>query len=120
MSIAERKEFNHSTPKPVEIFRRPILKHLKPGEIAYEPFAGTGPQFIAAELTERRCFGLEIEPRYCDCIVKRWENLTGKKAVLGDGPHKGATFEHVREGRGMESVDADIEAHLEAHGVPRV
>ena len=35
-------------------------------------------------------------------------------------PHKGATFEHVREGRGMESVDADIEAHLEAHGVPRV
>lgn len=79
---AERKEFNHSTPKPVELFRRPILKHLKEGEIAYEPFAGSGPQFIAAELTERRCFGIEIEPAFCDAIVARWEKLTGKKATL--------------------------------------
>ena len=82
VSNAERKEFNHSTPKPVELFRRPILKHLKQGEIAYEPFAGSGPQFIAAELTERRCFGIEIEPAYCDVICARWEKLTGKKAIL--------------------------------------
>jgi len=82
VDLKERRDFQHSTPKPVELFRRPILKHLKPGEVAYEPFAGSGPQFIAAELTERRCFGLEIEPRYCDVIVKRWENLTGNKAVL--------------------------------------
>ena len=78
----ERKDLNHPTPKPVEIFRRPILKHLNRGEIAYEPFAGTGPQFIAAEATERRCFGLELEPAYCDVIVARWEKLTGRKAVL--------------------------------------
>ena len=82
VSNAERKEFNHSTPKPVELFRRPILKHLRQGEIAYEPFAGTGPQFIAAELTERRCFGLEMEPAFCDVIVARWEKISGKKAVL--------------------------------------
>ena len=86
VDLKERRDFKHSTPKPVELFRRPILKHLKPGEVAYDPFAGSGPQFIAAELTERRCFGLEIEPRYCDVIVKRWENLTGKKAVLDGVP----------------------------------
>ena len=79
---AERKEFNHSTPKPVELFRRPILKHLRQGEIAYEPFAGSGPQFIAAELTGRRCFGLELEPAYCDVIVSRWEKLSGNQAIL--------------------------------------
>ncbi len=79
---SERKDFKHSTPKLVELFRRPILKHLKRGEIAYEPFAGSGPQFIAAEMTERRCFGIELEPGYCDVIVKRWETLTGKRAVL--------------------------------------
>jgi DNA modification methylase len=78
---AERKEFDHSTPKPVALFATPIVKHLKTGEIAYEPFAGTGPQFIAAEQLDRRAFGLEIDPRYCDVIVARWEKLTGNKAV---------------------------------------
>ncbi len=77
---AERKEFDHSTPKPVELFTIPIVKHLKVGEICYEPFAGSGPQFIAAEKLNRRCYGIEIEPRYCDVIIKRWEHFTGQKA----------------------------------------
>jgi DNA modification methylase len=76
----ERKEFNHSTPKPVGLFTIPIIKHLRPDEICYEPFAGSGPQFIAAEQTQRRCFGLEIEPRYCQVIVDRWQAFTGKTA----------------------------------------
>lgn len=79
--IKERAEMNHATPKPVGLFAIPITKHLLAGELAYEPFAGTGPQFIAAEQLNRRCYGLELEPRYCDVIVKRWENLTGQKAV---------------------------------------
>lgn len=73
----------HPTQKPVELFSIPILNHLKLNEVCIEPFAGSGSQFIAAEQTNRRCCGLEIEPRYCDVIVKRWENFTGKKAVLG-------------------------------------
>jgi DNA modification methylase len=76
----DRKEFNHSSPKPVGLFEIPIIKHLKPSEVAFEPFAGSGPQFIAAEKHDRRCFGLEIEPRYCDVIMQRWETVTGKKA----------------------------------------
>ena len=78
---AERKEFNHATPKPVKLFEIPIVKHTKKGEICYEPFSGSGPQIIAAEQLGRRCYGMEISPQYCDVIVKRWENLTGKKAV---------------------------------------
>lgn len=80
ISPKDRKEFNHSTPKPVALFEIPIIKHLKAGEIAYEPFAGTGPQFIAAEKLNRRCYGIEIEPIFCQVIIDRWEKLTGKKS----------------------------------------
>jgi DNA modification methylase len=82
ISGSERKEFNHASPKPTGIFSIPIVKHLKAGEIAYEPFAGSGPQFIAAEQNGVRCFGMELEPKFCDVIVKRWENFTGKRAIL--------------------------------------
>jgi len=47
------------------------VKHTKPGEIAYEPFAGSGPQFIAAEQLGRRCYGMEISPAYCAVILQR-------------------------------------------------
>lgn len=61
----------HPTQKPVELFAAPIVNHLNTGEIAYEPFAGSGPQFIAAEQLGRRCFGLEIEPKFCAVILER-------------------------------------------------
>lgn len=78
---ADRKTFNHSTPKPVELFTVPIVKHLLVDEIAYEPFAGSGPQVIAAEQTGRRCFAMELEPAHCQVIIDRWEAFTGQKAT---------------------------------------
>ena len=76
----------HGTQKPVECMLRPILNNSARGEAVYEPFAGSGSTFIAAEKSGRRCLGMEIEPRYCDVIVERWQNLTGKRATLdGDG-----------------------------------
>jgi DNA modification methylase len=57
-----------------------MLKHTKPGAVCYEPFCGSGSQVIAAERLGRRCFALEIEPRFVDLAVKRWEGFTGKKA----------------------------------------
>jgi DNA modification methylase len=64
--------------------RRPILNHE--AAQVYDPFLGSGTTMMAAELTGRRCFGLEIEQAYCDVIVTRWQNLTGKQATLdGDG-----------------------------------
>jgi DNA modification methylase len=52
-----------------------------PGDV-YEPFCGSGTTLIAAQQLNRKCYGMEISPQYCDVIVKRWETLTGNKAVL--------------------------------------
>ena len=61
----------HPTQKPVELFVRPIENHSKRGEIVYEPFAGSGSQFVAAEQTGRICCGIEIEPKYVSVILER-------------------------------------------------
>lgn len=71
----------HPTQKPVELFAIPIRNHTRPGEVCYEPFAGSGSQIVAAEQLRRRCFAIEIEPRYVDVIVKRWQSFSGKKAT---------------------------------------
>jgi DNA modification methylase len=62
----------------------------------YEPFAGSGTTVIAAESTGRVCLAMEIDPRYCDVIVERWQRFTGKDAVLAGGA---ASFAGVRNGR---------------------
>jgi len=49
-------------------------------ESVYDPFLGSGTTLIAAEKLGRRCFGMEIEPKYCDVIVERWQQFTGGKA----------------------------------------
>lgn len=72
----------HSTQKPVECMRRPLLHHTVAGDAVYDPFLGSGTTLVAAELTGRECYGLELDPGYCDVIVARWEKLTGKKATL--------------------------------------
>lgn len=73
------KPNGHSTQKPVECMARPIRNHDAPG--VYDPFLGSGTTLIAAEQLDRTCYGLEIEPRYCDVIVERWQRLTGQKAT---------------------------------------
>jgi DNA modification methylase len=84
--IPHRKsETGHSTQKPVEAMRRPVLNNSAPGDLVYDPFLGSGTTLVAAEMEDRRCYGLEIEPRYVDVIVKRWEDFTGKKAERVSG-----------------------------------
>jgi DNA modification methylase len=90
------QKHDHPTQKPVELMRRPILNHLKRGEAVYDPFLGSGTTLAAAELTERVCFGLELDPKYVDVIVQRWQTLSGKTARLdGDG----RTFEELTRER---------------------
>jgi DNA modification methylase len=66
--------------KPVELVARCVRNSSPEGGTVYDPFLGSGTTLIAAEQTGRICYGIEIDPRYCDVIVKRWENLTGKTA----------------------------------------
>ena len=86
----------HGTQKPVELMRRPILNHLDIGEVVYDPFLGSGSTLIAAEVTNRRCYGLEIDPRYVDVVVGRWQHVTGREATLAQD---GRTFRELQAAR---------------------
>ena len=69
----QREEsWGHGTQKPVECMRRPIVNNSRPGQAVYDPFLASGTTVIAAEMTGRICFGLELNPAYVDVIVKRW------------------------------------------------
>ena len=95
----------HGTQKPVELMRRPILNHTQRGDAVYDPFLGSGTTLIAADMTERVCFGLELEPAYVDVICLRYMQLTGNPVVLADGPYKGNTYEKVKIGRQAQAQD---------------
>jgi len=70
----------HPTQKPVELFVWLVNEFEL--SFLYDPFLGSGSTLIAAEKTGRKCYGMELDPKYCDVIVKRWEDFTGKKAEL--------------------------------------
>lgn len=69
---------SHPTMKPVGVFEIPMRNHTKVGDVCYEPFAGSGSQFIAAEELRRRCFGMEIEPKFVAVTLERWQTATGR------------------------------------------
>lgn len=71
----------HPTMKPVKLVAYLIRNSSRPGEKVIDVFGGSGSTLIAAEQTGRTCYTCELDPRYCDVIVKRWEKLTGEKAV---------------------------------------
>jgi DNA modification methylase len=96
MGGSDEDKYDHPTQKPVELMRRPILNHLQRNEIVYEPFLGSGTTLAAAELTERVCYGIELDPKYVDVVIQRWQQLTGKQATLaGDG----RTFDEITQDR---------------------
>ena len=73
--------WGHGTQKPVECMRRPIENNIRPGQRVYDPFLGSGTSLIAAEMTGRICYGLELNPAYVDVIVRRWQAFTGRTAI---------------------------------------
>jgi DNA modification methylase len=96
MGGSDETKFDHPTQKPIELMRRPIMNHTQRGELVYDPFLGSGTTLAAAEITGRVCFGLELDPKYVDVVVQRWEQLSGQKATLeGDG----RTFDLIAQDR---------------------
>lgn len=73
---------DHPTMKPVQLFAYQIQCSTKPGDIVYDSFGGSGTTLIACEQLQRKAMIMELDPRYVDVIIKRWETLTGKSAVL--------------------------------------
>lgn len=79
------KSEDHPTMKPVELFAYQIKNSSKVNDIVLDTFGGSGTSIIACEQLNRLCFTMELDPRYCDVIVDRWETFTNQKAELISG-----------------------------------
>ncbi len=70
----------HPTMKPLSLWTELMGNSTSKGDLVYDPFLGSGTSILAAEQLGRRCYGLELDPRYVDVVIRRWEIFTGKKA----------------------------------------
>jgi DNA modification methylase len=84
MSGSREPEQDHPAQKPAMLGEIPIRNHTKLGEAVYDPFLGSGTTLIAAERLSRRCYGIELDRRYCDVILARWEAFSDRTAVLAE------------------------------------
>jgi DNA modification methylase len=82
----EPKQGMHAALKPQELIKRAVNNSSSRGELVLDLFGGSGSTLIACEDLARKCCMMEMEPKYCDVIVKRWEDFTGKKAILEEAP----------------------------------
>ncbi|HMM46314.1 MAG TPA: DNA methyltransferase, partial [Candidatus Macondimonas sp.] len=71
----------HPTMKPVELVERALRNSSRPGNVVLDPFGGSGTTLIAAEKTGRLARLIELDPKYVDVIVRRWQDWTGKQAT---------------------------------------
>ena len=78
-------EYVHPTQKPVSLSARAIRSSTDIGDNVVDLFGGSGSTVMACEQTGRNCYTMELDPKYCDVIIKRWETFTGEKAVLING-----------------------------------
>lgn len=76
------KEYEHATSKPPKLHEKAILRCTRPGDVILDSFLGSGSTLIAGEQLKRKVYGIELEPIFCDLVIKRWEKLTGLKATV--------------------------------------
>lgn len=85
----------HPTMKPVALFEYQMLNNTKGGDLVLDSFGGSGTTLIAAEKNGRTALLMELDPRYCDVIVKRWQAFTGQQAIHAE---TGKPFAEVKDG----------------------
>jgi len=90
------RSLDHPTMKPVALFEYQLLNNTKGGDLCLDLFGGSGTTLIACEKNGRYARLMELDPKYCDVIVRRWQAFTGKQATLESS---GATFEQVAADR---------------------
>ena len=76
------KDYEHATSKPITLHEKAIKRCTKPGDIILDSFLGSGSTLLAGEQLGRKVYGCELEPRFCDLIIKRYELFTGKKVTV--------------------------------------
>jgi DNA methylase len=84
MGGSTEEKFDHPAQKPVVLFETPIRNHLEAGEAVYDPFLGSGTTLIAADIHGRRCLGMEIDPKYVQVAIERWQAFSGRTAEQVD------------------------------------
>jgi DNA modification methylase len=96
--LVDRPQANdlHPTMKPVALVAMAVLNSSKRGGIVLDPFAGSGSTLMACEQTERKARLIELEPKYCDVIIRRWQEFTGQEATHS---RTGETFAEVAVSR---------------------
>ena len=82
MSRGATGNYVHPTQKPVELIEKALINSSKRQDLVIDAFGGSGSTIIACERTDRFCRMVELDPKYCDVIVKRWENFTNQTAKL--------------------------------------
>jgi DNA modification methylase len=97
----------HPTVKPVGLVADAIRDASRHQDLVLDPFAGSGTTIIAAEKTGRRARAIELDPRYVDVAVRRWEAFTGRKATLGESAR---TFEDIAEERSIHDAPTPVES----------
>jgi len=85
MSRGATGDYVHPTQKPVELIERAIGNSSKKGDVVIDPFGGSGSTLIASEKLKRKCYTMELDPRYCDVIVKRFNDLFPDIEILRNG-----------------------------------
>lgn len=99
----------HPTMKPVALIEYPITNSSRGGDLVLDLFGGSGSTLIACEKTGRHARLMELDPRYCDVIVRRWQDFTGQQARLGESDMTFADIEAAREGNehGTSAISTD-------------
>ena len=82
MGGSKEEKTTHPTQKPAALYEKSYLNHTNPGEYVYEPFGGSGTSIVVCEKLGRRSLTMELDPKDCDVIVKRWQEFTGNDATL--------------------------------------
>ena len=98
---------SHNTMKPVELVERAIRNSSRPGDSVLDPFGGSGTTLIAAEKSGRKAFLMELDPKYVDVIVRRWQDWTGK---LAKRESDGAAFDELAAAVGTVGQESESQA----------
>jgi DNA modification methylase len=88
ITLSQDDQTEHPTQKPIALYERPIINHTAKGDAVYDAFGGSGTLVMACEKLERRALVMELDPRFVDLIVRRWQTSTGKKATLASGDER--------------------------------
>ena len=92
-TVTKKSDGSHPTQKPLELIEPLIEFSSGVSQLVIDLFLGSGSTLIACQKTNRKCFGMELDEHYCDVIVNRWQNYTGKKAVLESN---GKTYDELK------------------------